>query len=75
MTRSIIVLGPNAWGKGKTEREAMKRYEQMRYVRTSHEVIVIDADEGATVDDFGTVERPHDAEPSKEIKRVQVAAY
>lgn len=74
MTRGIIILGPNAWGRGMTEKAAMKAYNCNRYVMKEHEVIVIDADSRATVDPMGMVERPAGAEPSKELKRVTVKA-
>lgn len=73
--RHVMILGPHAWAKGKTEAEAMRGYKKHRYVRTEHEVLVLDVDPEATVDEMGYVERPRDAEPSRELKRVTVPRY
>lgn len=73
--RRIIILGPHAWGRGDTEKQALSAYKKNRYVLDPHEAIVIDADWRATVDEMGMVTRPTEAPPSKELKRIQIPKF
>jgi hypothetical protein len=75
--RCILVLGYNSWGKGKTEKAAVRQWKSNAFTGGKREVnvVVIDAPANSEVDEDGTVLRHPDSPPSKKLKDLSVKMY